>query len=396
MNRPTIRLRPKRGHRFAAGFPWLYADELVLDRRTRTLAPGSVVTLQSPDREPLATVAFNAASGIAARFLDSDPSAAIDESWIAARLEQARALRDTAVGGAFYRLCHAEADGLPGLIVDRFEDVLAVQPNTAWADAMLPQILKGLEQNLRPRAVVVNRDGRGRAQEGMAGSEERALAAGSLESPVEVVENGAVYLADLLNGQKTGHYFDQRDNHGFAARLSPGRSVLDVFSHAGGFSMACLAGGASSALAVDSSAPALALAEEAALRNGFADRFRASRDDAIAAMRNMTSEGRRFDMVICDPPAFAPSKGSLQSGLRAYERTARAALPLVGEAGFLVFCSCSHAVTADALREIVHDAVARAGRTARVIRSAGAGADHPVHSALPESGYLKALFFALN
>lgn len=391
---PVIRTRPKRDGRFRDGHPWIYKDELVLDRRARGLAPGSVAVLENSLREPLGLVAINPESGIAARDLDRNPAARIDGAWVHARLERALALRARLFDAPFYRLCHAEGDGLPGLVIDRMGDAVSVQPNTAWAESMVPEILSALDVLIAPRTVIVNRDSRGRTQEGLEAG--RTLVKGEDTGPVQVTLNGATYLADLMSGQKTGVYFDQRPNHAFAAGLSQGHEILDVFGHTGGFSLACLAAGATRALCIDSSEPALALATRAAALNGFETQFEAQRSDAFDAMKALAAEGRSFRTVVCDPPAFAPSKQALVAGTRAYERTARFAVPLVEPGGTLTVCSCSHAVTPDALRETVATALRIARRSGRLIRSGRAGADHPSHPALPESGYLKALTFILD
>jgi len=391
---PVIRTRPKRDGRFRDGHPWVYKDELVLDRRARALPPGSVAVLENALREPMALVAINSESGISARDLERDTGARIDGAWVHNRLQRALGYRERLFPTPYYRLCHAEGDGLPGLVIDRMGDALSVQPNTAWAESMLPEVLAALDALLSPKTVVVNRDSRGRTQEGLDAG--RDLVRGSDEGPVRVEQNGATYLADLMSGQKTGVYFDQRPNHAFVARLAGGGDVLDVFGHTGGFSMACLAGGAKSALCIDSSEPALGLATKAAALNGFDAVFEARRSDAFDAMKTLAAEGRTFEAVVCDPPAFAPSKQALTAGLRAYERTARLAVPLVKPGGTLTVCSCSHAVTPDALRETVVTALRIGRRTGRLLRSGRAGADHPTHPSLPEAGYLKALTFLVD
>jgi len=391
---PVIRTRPKRDGRFRDGHPWVYKDELVLDRRARALPPGSVAILENSLREPMGLVAINSESGIAARDLDRDVSTQIDEHWVHARLERALKQRERLFSAPFYRLCHAEGDGLPGLVIDRMGDALSIQPNTAWAESMVPHILSALDTLLSPEIVVVNRDSRGRTQEGLEAG--RELSRGSVDGPVEIKQNGATYLADLMSGQKTGVYFDQRPNHAFVARLAEGGDLLDVFGHTGGFSMAGLAAGAKSALCIDSSEPALALATKAAALNGFDAKFEAQRSDAFDAMKALAADGQSYETVICDPPAFAPSKQALTAGLRAYERTARLAVPLVKPGGTLTVCSCSHAVTPDALRETVVSALRIGRRTGRLLRSGRAGADHPTHPSLPEAGYLKALTFTVD
>ena len=208
--------------------------------------------------------------------------------------------------------------------------------------------------------------------------------------------NGAVYLADLTGGQKTGLFYDQRPNHAFAQRLARGGRVLDVFSHVGGFGLAALAGGAAHATCVDGSAAALALAQGGARAMGAEGRLTTRQGDAFAVMEALAAEGARFDVVICDPPAFAPSKQALEAGLRAYERTARLAAPLVAPGGYLGLCSCSHAATLELFRNASARGIGRGGRRMQLLHTGFAGPDHPMLPQLAESGYLKALFFRLD
>jgi len=390
----TARLRPNKGKAYLGGHPWIYKDELVLDRRTGGIEPGTPVIIEDAKRVPVGVVALNPGSGIAARDLDRNPEAVIDDAWIAARLGRALALRERVFAAPFYRLVHAEGDGLPGLVVDRMDDLLVIQPNTAWAEAHLPAIVAALDALLSPATIVINRDSRGRAQEGLPGG--REVLRGGVEGPVAVRGSAALLYADIEEGQKTGVYFDQFPNHAYIAGLADGRSILDVFSHTGGFALAALKAGATSALALDGSARALDLASKAADESGVADRFAVRQGDAFDAMRALAIESARFDIVVCDPPAFAPRKDSLDAGLRAYERTVRLAMPLVEEGGILTLCSCSHAVTPDALMGTAMRMFHKARRRARLIHSGRAGADHPVHPALAESGYLKVLVFAMD
>ena len=396
--RPVVRLRPtarrRAGSTAGAGLPWHYQDEIVLDRRTRAIPAGAVVTLEDAERRPLGTAAFNAASKITVRMLDDDPAAAIGGDWFAARLARALALRETLFDAPFYRLVHAEADDLPGVVIDRFGEAAVVQPNAAWAEARLDALVAALRAVTGVAAVVKNAGGRARALEGL--DDASAVVAGALAGPVAVPMNGATYFADLAGGQKTGLFYDQRPNHAFAARLARGRTLLDVFAHVGGFGLAALAAGATAVLAVDGSAPALALAERGAGAGGVAARFETRRADAFEAMAALAGEGRRFGVVVCDPPAFAPSKGALDAGLRAYERVARLGAALVEPDGFLVLCSCSHAADLARFREASLRGVAKAGRSARILHVGGAGPDHPVHPALAETAYLKALFLQLG
>lgn len=393
---PIVRLQPKANARaIRFGAPWVFANELVLDRRTRKLPPGSFAVLEDSARQPMGLVTVNPDSKIVARMMDPDPTASIDAGWIANHLKRALALRERLFDAPFYRLIHAEGDGLPGVVIDRFGDTCVIQPNAAWSDALIDTLTSALVEVTGARTVLKNAAGRTRSLEGLDD------AAGVLhgEAPVGAVEvpmNGAIYMADLIAGQKTGLFYDQRLNHAFAAGLSRGARVLDVFSHVGGFGLAALAGGASSALCVDGSGPALALAEQGARAMGREADLALRQGDAFDALGTLAQEGARFDTVICDPPAFAPAKPALEKGLRAYERVARLAAPLVAEGGVLVLCSCSHAADLTQFRTACVRGIGRAGRRGTLIHTGFAGPDHPQLPQLAETGYLKALFFHIT
>lgn len=392
---PVIRLKPKANARaIRHGFPWVYANELVTDRRTKALAPGTLAQLQDDQRQPMGVVGVNPRSKIIARMLDQNADACIDQAWFEHRLARALGLRQQLFGAPFYRLIHAEADGLPGVIIDRFDDICVIQPNAAWAEQLLEPLAAALRAITGVTTVLKNAGGRTRALEGL--DDVSAVLSGTApEAPVEVPMNGAIYMADLVGGQKTGLFYDQRPNHAFAAALAKGARVLDVFSHVGGFSLAALAGGAQSALAVDGSGPALALAEAGAQAMAADGRFATRQGDAFDVLAALQAEGATFDVVICDPPAFAPARPALEAGLRAYERIARLAAPLVAENGILGLCSCSHAADLAAFRGANVRGIGRAGRRAALIHTGFAGPDHPQLPQLAESGYLKSVFFRL-
>ena len=392
-DRPTVRLLPKANARaIRHGFPWVYANELVTDRRSRGLAPGTLARLDDDTRRPMGLVAVNPASKIIARMIDPDPEAVIDEAWFAGHLCRALKLREQLYDAPFYRLIHAEADGLPGVVIDRFGDTCVIQPNAAWADALLEPLCAALVSVTGVKHVLKNAGGRTRSLEGL-DDVSSVLTGVAPAAPVEVPMNGAIYMADLTGGQKTGLFYDQRPNHAFVAGLSRGARVLDVFSHVGGFSLAALAGGAASALAVDGSAPALDLAQAGAAAMGRADDFSTRQGDAFETLTALRAEGQQFDVVVCDPPAFAPAKPALEAGLRAYEKVARLAAPLVAEDGILVLCSCSHAADMGQFRTASVRGIGRAGRRAVLLHTGQAGPDHPQLPQLAESGYLKSLFF---
>jgi 23S rRNA (cytosine1962-C5)-methyltransferase len=391
---PTVRLNAKANARaIRHGFPWAYDNEVVTDRRTKALAPGTVALLEDADRQVMGLVAVNPNSKIFCRMLDRDTSRVIGQDWFADRLKTALDHRKRLFDAPFYRLVHAEADGLPGVVIDRFADIAVVQPNAAWADARLDDLVDALVAVTGITTVVKNATGRARSLEGL-GEDSRVLK-GSVSGPVPVSMNGAIYRADLLGGQKTGLFYDQRPNHAFAQSLASETRMLDVFSHVGGFSLAALAAGAASALAVDSSDPALTLASAGAADMGLQDRFATRRGDAFAVLEALASDGESFDLVVCDPPAFAPNKQALEAGLRAYERVARLAAALVRPGGYLGLCSCSHAADLSRFRAASARGIGRAGRSAQLIHTGFAGPDHPQLPQLAESGYLKSLFFRL-
>ena len=393
--RPRVRMRPKTdARRIRFGYPWCYANEIVTDRRTKALTPGSLVILEDENRNPLGLAAVNPASKIFVRMLDANIEAEVDHTWFVSRLRRALALRDRLFDAPFYRLIHAEADGLPGVVIDRFGDTLGIQPNAAWADGLINMLASAAAEVTGATRVLKNSGGRARSLEGL-DDVSATLIGTEIDEPIAVSMNGATYMADVLEGQKTGLFYDQRPNHAFAKSVAGGARVLDVFSHVGGFGLAALAGGAVSTLCVDGSEPALALARQGAVAMGAEQQFEARHGDAFSVLQALNDSGDKFDLVVCDPPAFAPARSALDAGLRAYERIARLAAPLVAEGGILGLCSCSHAADLAKFRTACVRGIGRAGRQQALIHTGFAGADHPLLPQLAESGYLKTLFFRL-
>lgn len=392
--RPVVRLSVGRSKRVRQGHPWVYSNEIEMSEATKRLAPGIVAELIDAGGERLGVVTFNPHSLIAARLLSRDPDAAIDAAFIEARLDAALALRDALYDTPHYRLVHAEADGLPGLIVDRLGDVFVAQLNSAGMERLSGAIAAALEARFKPRALVLRRDGAVRALEGLERSPPELI--GALDGAVETVEGGVRFLVDPLHGQKTGWYFDQRDNRDFAARLARGRRVLDAYCHTGGFALRAAAAGASAVVAIDSSEPALALARAAAVGNGLDGLVEFEAGEAFAALAARARAGERYGVVISDPPSFVKSRKEIAPGLRAYRKLARLSAALVEPGGFLVIASCSHHVEVGAFLAEVHAGLRDAGREGRLLRLAGAGPDHPAHTALPESAYLKCAALALD
>ena len=391
---PTIRLKAGAHRRLLQGHPWVYSNEVEMDAEARGLPPGIVVRLASHDGEVLGTAVFNRLPLIAARLLSRDPRAEIDADFLAERLSRALAIRETLFPGPYYRLVHAEADGLPGLIADRFGDTLVLQANCAGMDRLLPPLLEAVERVIAPRTVVLRNDSPARQLEGLESRSE--VAKGSVETTIELEENGARYLADLRVGQKTGWFFDQRDNRAWIARFAKGARVLDGYSYSGGFTLQAALAGAAEVTAIDRSQPALELAEAAAALNGVAARCRFAKAEVFPELQRRAKANETFDLVIMDPPAFVKSRKDLKQGAKGYRKLTRLATGLVAPGGVLFVASCSHHVDPALFAEQVKRGLVDAGRRGRILRSAGAAADHPLHPALPESAYLKALVLALD
>jgi len=353
----------------------------------RQMPAGAPVRLESAEGWRFGTFMFNPHSLIAARLLDRDPGAAIDAAFVRRRLESAAGLRARVSDSRYHRLVHAEADLLPGLIVDRYDDVFVLQANTAGMDRLTPEIVTALSGMFPVRAIVARNDSAARGHEGL--PERVALLHGDSAATM-VVEGGVRFPVDPLAGQKTGWFFDQKPNRDRVAALAAGARVLDVFCHTGAFGLRCAAAGATHVMLVDASAPALEHAQQAAAINGLSERVATRRGDAFDVLTALGEAGQTYDIVVCDPPAFAKSKKDQANGLRAYGRLARLAAALVAPGGFLFIASCSHHAPADQFAGVVAEGVHRARRDARIVFAGGAGPDHPLHPHLPESAYLKA------
>jgi 23S rRNA (cytosine1962-C5)-methyltransferase len=326
--------------------------------------------------------------------LDRDAARPIGRRFLLRRLERALKLRERLYRVPYYRLVHAEADGLPGLVVDRFGGVLAVQANTAGMALLEPLIVEALRTLTAPEAIVLRNDSPARALEGL--DSEVRVALGAIDGPVTVEENGVAFGADVLAGQKTGWFFDQRDNRAFVAGLAAGARVIDLYCYSGGFAVAAAQAGAAAVTGLDRSEGALALAVAAAERNGLGGVCEFRRAEVFAEAAALGAAGERFDVVIADPPAFARSKRDVPAALRGYRKLARLAAGLAAPGGFVFLASCSHNVGAAEFAEAARRGLADAGRVGRILREAGAGPDHPVHPSLPESAYLKSLTLALD
>lgn len=383
---PTLHLQAGHDRRLAGGHPWAYSNELVLDAAAKALPPGSLVQLTRIDGKPFGIATFNRNTLIAARLLAA-PREQVNRDFLAARIRAALALRQRFHSLPYYRLVHAEGDGLPGFVVDRFDDQLVVQCNTAGAERLTETFLDALEAVLAPRTVILRNDSPYRSLEGLALG--TTVARGTLDGPLVVEEHGVRHQVAPLDGQKTGWFFDLERPRGLVAALARGGSVLDLCGHTGAFSLAALKAGARHALLVDRSEPALAQARASAAANGLEPGLDSRRGDLFDEAERLIAAGTRFDVVVADPPSFAKSKKDVPAALRAYRKLARQAGHLTAPGGFLFIASCSHNVETEAFAQEVARGVGQNGRAARLVLAGGAGPDHPVHPQLTETGYLK-------
>jgi 23S rRNA (cytosine1962-C5)-methyltransferase len=392
--RPSVTLLPGRQRRAEGGHPWIYSNEVRMDGAAKTLAPGTLVTLRRAEERALGVAMFNPNSLVTARLLDRDASRPIGRRFLARRLERALRLRERLFETPYYRLVHAEADGLPGLVVDRFAEVLVVQSNAAGIARLEHLVLDALAALLAPETIVLRNDSAARALEGL--ENEAKVVKGAVAGPILLRENGAEFLADPLGGQKTGWFFDQRDNRRFVAALARDARVLDLYCFNGGFAVQAALAGAATVLGIDRSEPALKLAAEAAARNGVGETCDFRRGEVFGEAARLTAASERFDIVIADPPAFAKSRRDVPAALRGYRKLARLAASLTVTGGICFLACCSHNVGAAEFAEAVRRGLGDAARGGRILRVAGAAADHPIHPALPETAYLKAMTVALD
>ena len=394
MSLPVVRLQPGRHKRAAFGHPWIFSNEIAMDAAVKALPPGGLVRLQTATGDTLGVAMFNPHPLISARILSRDANATIDADFLAARLRAALELRERLYPGGCYRLIHAEADGLPGTVIDRYGDVVTIQVNTAGIDRLTPDLILAVERIVAPATIVLRNDSSARQLEGL--TLETKIVKGAIGGPVPLTENGRRFFADLAEGQKTGWFYDQRDNRAALAQLAAGKRVLDLYTYAGGFAVLSACGGASEVTAVDRSDRALALAEQAAQANDVAERCRFVRAEAFAELERLAAAGERYDVVVADPPAFVKAKKDLNQGARGYRKLARLSAALVAPGGFFFIASCSHHVDVPLFAEQVRRGLADIGRSGRILRTAGAAADHPVHPHLPESAYLKGQLLQLD
>ncbi len=328
---------------------------------------------------------------ICARVLSRDVDTVPDTQFFTARIKRAAAIRDQFFPGPFYRLVYGDSDGLSGLVVDRFGDYLVVQANTSGIERYRGEILTALDNLFNPLGVLWRADSRQRQAQGTASGPETVL--GSVPERVELIENGVPFLAPLGGGQKTGWFYDHRDNRAAMCHHAGDRQVLDVFSYVGGWGIQAGAAGAAGVLCVDSSEEALAGVLENARHNDLEERVSCAHGPAEQVMAELAQQNRLFDLIIVDPPALIQRRRDHVQGSKAYRRINGLALALLAPGGILISASCSMHLSTEELCVAVNEAALRAGRALRLVGRGTQGADHPVHPAIPETAYLKSLTF---
>lgn len=386
---PRLRLRKNEERRLRSGHLWVFSNEVdTAITPLKAFAAGDLVEVETVRGESLGVAYVNPDSLIAARILSRNIQQPIGRDFFIRRLRRALALRERVYERPFYRLVYGESDGLPGLVIDRFGDVFVVQTNTAGMEGLQADLIAAIESLFSPRAVVLKNTSSLRTLEGLEAYTRIAL--GELTSPIEIEEGQGRFLVDPIEGQKTGWFFDHRDNRQALARFCRGKRVLDLFAYTGAWGISAALAGADHVECVDVSAAAMELARANAKLNGVEDRTQCGVEDVFDFLKRAREERRHYDVIVVDPPAFIKRRKDATKGVEAYRRLNQLALQVLTDGGILLSASCSFHLS----REVLHDqlrAVARhLDRHLVFLGRGGQAADHPVHPAIPETDYLKA------
>nr|BAL57256.1 hypothetical conserved protein [uncultured Gammaproteobacteria bacterium] len=391
MTLPRLRLKKREDRRLRQGHLWVFSNEIDTQATPlKAFAPGDLAALEDSSGRFIGTAYVNPNALICARLLSRDRDEAIDLNFWRTRLAAALAWRERLFPTPYYRLVHSEGDWLPGLVIDRFDPVCVVQANTAGIERRLDEILSALSDLIRPKAIVLRNDSPSRALEGLPAQVE---VQGELPEVVCAEENGLLFRIDPLKGQKTGWFYDQRPNRALAASLARGLSVLDLFCYTGAWAVQAAVAGAKRVIAVDSSASALALAQENAKRHQVADKIQFVQAEVLDFLKQARQTGERFGLIVCDPPAFIKRRKDIAQGIRGYGHLNRLALACLERPGILVSCSCSYHLPAAQLQRLIAHAAQRTASKIALFAQGHQGPDHPIHPAIPETEYLKAQFY---
>jgi 23S rRNA (cytosine1962-C5)-methyltransferase len=389
---PALRLKRNEDRRLQAGHLWIFSNEVdTAQSPLPKFKAGELVRVVAHNDRALGLAYVNPSSLIAARMLQTWRIP--DAAWLAERIRTASALRERLYAKPYYRLVYGESDGLPGLVVDRYGSACVVQIGTAGMEQLKAQIQEALIQVLKCESLLFKNDSSAREMEGLPSYVETAK--GTFDKPAVVMEDGLEFLAPLVEGQKTGWFFDQAANRRDLGKyVRRGARVLDVFSYVGAWGVRAAHQGAREVICVDSSAAALDLAATNAERNRV--KIATRKGDAFTVLEELFSEGERFDVVIIDPPAFAKRKKDLPKALAAYKRLNQLAIKLIADEGILVSCSCSFHISGEDLQDAIAKAARGADKHLQILQMGGQAADHPVHPAIPETRYLKAYFCRIH
>ena len=390
MSLPSLRLKANADRRLRAGHLWVYSNEIdVAATPLHGFAAGDQAILEAAGGKPLGVVAISPNNLICARLLSRDVKHVLDKSLLVHRINVALSLRERLFDQPCYRLVYGDSDLLPGLVVDRFFDILVVQLASAAMERHKDEVLAALIQVLKPSGILLKNDSAARDAEGLERYVDTAF--GVVPEWVALEENGVKFEAPVIEGQKTGWFYDHRMNR---ARLAPyvkGKRVLDLFSYIGGWGVQAAAFGATEVMCVDASAFALDGVERNAALNGLSEQVACIEGDVFAALKELKSAEERFDVVIADPPAFIKRKKDLKNGEAAYRRLNEAAMRLLNKDGILVSASCSMHLPEDDLQNILLTSARHLDRNIQLLERGAQGPDHPVHPAILETRYIKSL-----
>lgn len=390
---PPLVLKRDEERRLQAGHLWIFSNEVDVDKSPLTsFEPGAHVEVHSSQGRFLGYAYVNPKTLISARLLSRDPDHPPGKSLLVHRLNVALALRRRFFDAPYYRMAFGEGDLLPGLVVDRYGDVLVAQLGTAGMEAMKAGIQEALVKVAAPRALLWKNDSPVRELEGLPRYVETAF--GDVPGTVEVPEGGVRFQLPLATGQKTGWYYDQTANRALFTRYCRDARVLDVFSYAGGFALQAKRAGAAAVTCVDSSQAALSAAAATADANGLEAEL--LEGDAFETLEALAGQRRRFDAVVVDPPAFIKRKKDHPKGLAAYRRINQLAMQLLERDGLLMACSCSYHLAPGELVDAVQRAARHLDRFAQLVAVGAQSADHPVHPAIDETRYLRAFLFRVT
>lgn len=391
MSFQTLYLKKQSDRRLRQGHQWIFSNEVDVTRSPlKMFSAGQQVVVENAEGRFVAYACMSPSNLICARLVSRDKQHPLDKSLLVHRINVALSLRQRCFDQPYYRLVYGDSDFLPGLVIDRFGDVCVVQISNAAMDAMLEDILAALIKVVKPSGVLLKNDSVARADEGL--EEDIRVIHGDVAASVPLIENGVSFMAPVWKGQKTGWFYDHRENRARLQQLSKGQRVLDVFSYVGGWGVQAAAAGASEVFCVDRSEQALEWVHENATLNGVEDRVATLQGNAVDAMQQLRDAGERFDIVVVDPPAFIKKRKDSAKGEQAYHRVNQLALRLLNKDGLLVSASCSMHLSRAQLTDVVRAGGRHIDRNIQVFASGGQGADHPVHPAIPETDYLKALF----